>query len=165
MSTQLPLSMPPKPPAIPPDIGYFDGACEPTNPGGTGSYGFIIHDLRKMIVAKDKGLLKARPSMTNNVAEYTAAGMAVKAYKETGRRGPLLLRGDSQLVIEQMCGRWRVANPDAAYVRYHNRLKELLTECTFEVVWEWVPREQNAIADRLSVEALEAVGIRRRERR
>ncbi len=101
--------------------------------------------------------------MTNNVAEYTAAGCAVKAYRELGRQGPLLLHGDSKLVVEQMQGNWRVKG--GAYVRVYRRLRELLSEVDFEVRWAWVPRDRNQVADDLSKQALVDAGVRIAERR
>lgn len=86
------------------DYGYFDGACEPDNPGGTGGWGFVLFAGDGSKLAEEYGVLRSKPTMTNNVAEYTAAGMAVKRYKESGRPGPLLLHGDSKLVVEQMLG-------------------------------------------------------------
>lgn len=37
-------------------------------------------------------------------------------------------------------------------------------ECGFVVHWEWIPREENKVADQLSVKALEEIGITRRKR-
>lgn len=144
-------------------IAYVDGACEPRNPGGTGGWGFVIRDAAGVLLKEGYGRLNARPDMTNNVAEYCAAGAAVKAYKELGRSGPLLVRGDSQLVVKQMSGEWRVKQ--GAYVEIYHRLQRLLTTCDFKVHWEWVPREQNTYADDLSKRALAEIGIRPVERR
>jgi len=144
------------------DIGYFDGACEPCNPGGTVGWGFVLLDADGKVITEGWGRLNARPDRTNNVAEYLAAGKAVKAYKESGRSGPLVLRGDSQLVVKQMLGEW--AARGGAYLPLYNRLTELvLIEIEFEIRWEWIPREENARADALSVRALEEAGIERRQ--
>jgi ribonuclease HI len=138
-------------------IAYFDGAVEPVNPGGTGGWGFVLRSRDGKLLREGHGVLKARPTMTNNFAEYVAAGMAVKTYQETGRSGPLLLRGDSKLVVEQMSGRWRVRS--GCYVPVYERLQALLGRCPFEVRWEWVPRHKNAEADGLSKRGLIDVGV------
>lgn len=145
------------------DYGFFDGACEPRNPGGTGGWGFVLFSASGEKLTESFGLLRAKPSMTNNVAEYIAAGCAVKAYRELGRDGPLLLHGDSQLVVKQMQGQWQVRS--GAYIRVYDRLRSLLTECGFTVQWKWVPREKNQLADDLSKKALVDAGIRIPERR
>ena len=139
------------------DLAYFDGACEPKNPGGTGGWGFVIFDSEGTELASNCGAMRARPEMTNNVAEYAAAGAAIKAYKEMSRPGPLLLHGDSKLVVMQMTGKWQVRQ--GAYVPVYERLVDLVRSCSFEIFWEWVPREQNSIADRLSKKALRHHGI------
>jgi ribonuclease HI len=55
-------------------IGYFDGACMPTNPGGNGGWGYHIDsvDVVTVELAQDSGVLPPGPKMTCNVAEYTA---------------------------------------------------------------------------------------------
>lgn len=138
---------------MPETIGYFDGVCEPANPGGTGAYGFVIGD-----TIEGRGTLPASRNMTNNVAEYRAALEAVNAWKASGGTGTFILRGDSKLVIEQMCGRWAVNG--GAYMA--TRLALLEAVKGLDVRWEWVPREQNARADALSVAALASVGVKPR---
>lgn len=144
--------------AAPDAIAYVDGAVEPVNPGGTAGWGFTIRDYQGVLLQEGYGRMAPKPEMTNNLAEYVAAGMALKAYRELGRPGPLLVRGDSKLVIMQMRGEWQVR--EGSYVKVYHRVKALLDTCLFEVRWEWVPREQNVRADALSKLALEEVGIR-----
>lgn len=91
--------------------------------------------------------------MTNNVAEYAAAGAAIAGYRALQRPGPLLVLGDSQLVIMQMSGQWRIKA--GAYVHVAHRLRALLAECAFAVEWRWIPRAQNAEADALAREGQE----------
>ena len=83
---------------------------------------------------------------TNNVAEYTAA---IRGLEEAERLGAtrVLLRSDSQLLINQLTGRYRVKT--AHLVPLHRRIRELVTR--FErVTFEHVPRERNVEADRLA---------------
>lgn len=148
-------------PEAPDAIAYVDGACEPINPGGTGGWGFTIRDHTGVLLKEGYGRITASPEMTNNFTEYVAAGMAVMAYQELGRAGPLLIRGDSRLVILQMQGQWQVR--EGSYVKVHFRVKGLVSRCAFKVQWEWVPREQNQRADVLSRLALEEMGVVRRK--
>ena len=142
----------------PPDaISYFDGACEPVNPGGTGGWGFIIRDFTGAILKEGHGRIAASPDVTNNVAEYVAAGKALQAYIALNRPGPFLLRGDSKLVVMQMQGAWQARQ--GAYIKVLEKVRALAATCTFEIRWEWVPREQNARADALSKLSLEEIGI------
>lgn len=156
---------PTQPPVVAPPaaVAYVDGACEPVNPGGTGGWGYTIRDAQGTLIKEGYGRMRAGPEMTNNVAEYVAAGMAIKTYAELGLPGPLLVRGDSKLVVMQMRGEWQVRQ--GSYVRVYHRVRALLAKCTFEVRWEWVPREQNTRADELSKQALAEIGIRPTPRR
>ena len=50
--------------------GYFDGCCEPTNPGGTAAYGIVILRNGRPIHYGNK-MFPAGPRTSNNVAEYS----------------------------------------------------------------------------------------------
>ena len=139
---------------------YFDGACEPRNPGGTGAWGFIIYAEDGTEITSGYGTMRARPTMTNNVAEYAAAGAALKAYQGAGIADDLVLRGDSMLVVMQMSGEWAARR--GAYLPVRQRLLDLVAECTFGIAWEWVRRDKNSVADALSVKGLVELGIKRR---
>ena len=88
---------------------------------------------------------------TNNVAEYTAAREGLRRAAELGARR-VHLRSDSQLLIEQLSGRYRVK---AAH------LKPLLAAVRAEIArfedvrLEHVPRERNREADRLANEGVD----------
>jgi len=140
------------------DHAYFDGACEPVNPGGWGGWGFVIYDPTGAKLTDGYGVMRPRPGISNNVAEYAGAGAAVKRYRELGRPGPLVILGDSQLVVMQMRGIWRTRESKLYYPVYE-RLQALLNTCSFHPQWYWVPRDQNATADELSKKGLVENGI------
>src|SRR5262245_37608756 len=48
---------------------------------------------------------------TNNVAEYKALITALEEAKKLGAK-KIIIRGDSELIIKQMLGQYRVKNPD-----------------------------------------------------
>jgi ribonuclease HI len=50
-------------------IAYFDGACEPVNPGGTASYGAVIIEDDETIWECSEVYGQGK-LMSNNVAEY-----------------------------------------------------------------------------------------------
>jgi ribonuclease HI len=83
---------------------------------------------------------------TNNVAEYMALIDAFRQAKKLGAK-KLLVRGDSELIIKQMRGEYRVKNEG---------LKDLYAQATqladeFESVrYEHNLRERNSLADRLA---------------
>jgi ribonuclease HI len=89
---------------------------------------------------------------TNNVAEYRALLLGIERAAALGA-GELELVGDSELVVKQVKGEYKVK--DAGMRELHAQVKEALRG--FE---RWsirhVRREQNAEADRLVNEALDA---------
>ena len=133
-------------------VCYFDGACGPVNPGGTVGWGYTIRDRNGDTIAEDFGSLPPSKDNSNNVAEYLAAAKAVVAYKRLNRPGPLVMKGDSQLVVKQMKGEWSAKQ--GSYMPVYRKLLEVLWTCTFPLEWTWIPREQNTHADALSKRAL-----------
>jgi ribonuclease HI len=63
-----------------------------------------------------------------------------------------MIKGDSQLVIKQMKGEYRVNS--ATSKKYVPEIKRLLAGK--EVSFSWVPREENEVADGLSRVAYES---------
>lgn len=91
-------------------------------------------------------------STTNNVAEYTGAIRALEYLLSRGYRGPVAVFGDSQLIVRQFQGEYRVRAEHL--VPLYERLRSLARE--FErVSFEWVPRELNRRADALSKQGLQ----------
>jgi ribonuclease HI len=90
---------------------------------------------------------------TNNVAEYRALIAALETAREfSARRARIRL--DSQLLVRQLEGRYRVKQP---HLRpYFDRARELLAEYE-EVDIAHVRREENTEADALVNAALDAV--------
>jgi ribonuclease HI len=83
---------------------------------------------------------------TNNVAEYTAAILGLERAAELGA-DEVTLRSDSQLLVNQLTGRYRVRTDHL--VPLHRRLRELARG--FRTVrFEHVPRALNTEADRLA---------------
>ena len=79
-------------------------------------------------------------------AEYTAAIRGLEAAKALGA-DEVLLRSDSQLMINQMTGRYRVKTPHLQPL--HRQVRDLVRAFA-RVEFEHVPRERNAHADRLA---------------
>ena len=86
---------------------FFDGLCQPCNPGGTACFAFIVKNEEGNTIHSEYGLA-ARKS-TNNVAEYTAI---IKALEWLSRHNfenqNIIIRGDSLLVINQIEGNFEV---------------------------------------------------------
>jgi len=133
---------------------YTDGGAR-GNPGPAG-YGVYIEDEDGELLAELKGALG---EATNNVAEYRGLVAALEWAVQQGH-GDVRVRADSQLLIKQMTGEFKVKNPGLQ--RLHDRAS-LLIERLDRVEFEFVPRDLNKQADRLANEAMdEAAGIKRR---
>jgi ribonuclease HI len=127
-------------------IANFDGSCNP-NPGGVCSYGFVIwRDATRLHEGHGPAAPRG-PGATNNVAEYTGCIKALEWVLANGIDEPFVLRGDSELVLKQLKGEYKVKSPLLAPLYW--RARELCGKVR-SLRFEWVPREQNAEADRLA---------------
>lgn len=131
---------------------YCDGLCEP-NPGGLATYGFVIEEQDEASwreIHRAKGIAARGQGATNNVAEYTAAIQALWWLVDEHHMGvSVALYSDSQLLVNQLSGKWRVKSPQIRPL--WSEARELLDRF-LDSRTEWVPREQNELADHLSVE-------------
>lgn len=118
-----------------------DGASR-GNPGPAGAGAQITDDAGVVLAEVAEGLGEA----TNNVAEYTAVILGLQRAHEMGAVD-VLLRSDSQLLINQLTGRYRVRMPHLQPL--HRRVRELATGFR-TIEFEHVPRERNTEADRLA---------------
>jgi ribonuclease HI len=150
---------------------YFDGLCEPQNPGGVMAWGWAMVCPHTGELFTGDGAKPAHHENTNNVAEYYALGFALKALADrfrvaidaSGKLGAapvrsagfdgLVIRGDSKLVVEQVNDRWRVTAPKLTPL--HTRVRELLKEVGRLGPWqlEWIPRGENLLADQKTRDA------------
>lgn len=89
---------------------------------------------------------------TNNVAEYRALIAGLQAARAVGV-SRLVVRSDSELLVRQMTGRYRVR---AAGLKPLHREAAGLVQQFAAVVFEEVPRERNSLADELANAALDA---------
>ena len=136
---------------------YFDGACEPKNPGGKIGAGVYITDGKNIY---ESNLFKeANVNNTNNIAEYMAFIKVLKLM-EVKSDCRIEIYGDSMLVVNQMNNEWQIKH--GAYRPFAIQAKELLSilKQRNEVIISWIPREQNEKADYQSIKAL---GFERRK--
>lgn len=149
---------------------YFDGSCLPVNPGGVVGYGWHISDPadnpnQTGPVLVGSGIaFSGGPSATNNVSEYVAlidalSGFTcrVLALHHPIRPGSLKLTvyGDSQVVINQMKGEWKVKGQNIKPVASVAMMQTTrLREYNVDVEFQWVERESNGLADHLASEPM-----------
>jgi ribonuclease HI len=131
---------------------YADGGSR-GNPGPSGA-GAVVFEGKEVIAEVSLFLGTA----TNNIAEYTAILEGLKAAKKklgasVLKRAHVEVRMDSELVIRQLLGRYKVKHPN---------LKPLFAQVQAEVekhfpniTYTHVPRDKNAYADRLANDAMD----------
>ena len=140
---------------------FFDGCCEPVNPGGTAAYGAVIFRDGQRIWSQSQIFfpMKGRERETsNNVAEYNGFLAILICLEGMGaEQEEIQVYGDSNLVIQQMSGRWRIKQ--GYYVPFALTAKKLIQKFP-RLKLHWIPREENSLADELSKAELKKAGVK-----
>ena len=126
---------------------YIDGGSR-GNPGPAG-YGVRIEDANGEVVDRFSGSVGIA---TNNVAEYRGLLAALEWAVDRGHR-QVHVRSDSELLVRQMKGEYRVKN--AGLQPLHTAARALMGTIG-HVTFEHVRRESNRDADLLANEAMDA---------
>lgn len=130
---------------------YCDGGSR-GNPGPSAS-GFVIYDEEKNLIAEGGEFLGVT---TNNQAEYHSLKDSLEKAVEMGVK-KVLVHMDSQLVVRQILGQYRVKNRDL-WPLYESALDLSKQFEAFSIVH--VPREINKEADAMANKILdEATGV------
>jgi ribonuclease HI len=138
-STPLPFAEPERPTKI--HTAKVDGASR-GNPGPA-SYAVIM---RKPDGGSEFEIGKYVGRVTNNVAEYFGL-IAALDYAATHGIERLRIQSDSELLVRQMQGRYKVKSPDLRPL--HERAQKLARGLAFFAI-EHIPRELNSEADALA---------------
>lgn len=91
---------------------------------------------------------------TNNEAEYTAVLLAITRAVELGGKD-IDLFSDSSLVINQLNWNWKVK--EDRLKEFKNDIVNLIKDNNLKVSFNWIRREENKEADRLSNVAMDQV--------
>lgn len=123
------------------------------NPGPSG-IGVVVRAADGSMV---KGFSKFLGVQTNNFAEYEAVIQALetlkKMYGVKTKHIEIAFRLDSELVTKQLNGEYQIKEPSLfpQYIRVHN----LRVSAFPHVSFTYIPRAENADADRLANEAMD----------
>jgi len=144
---------------------YFDGACEPINPGGTASFGYLVKKDGK-IISQGSGIIGSGEGMTNNVGEYQGLIEGIKALRDLNIKERIAIHGDSSIVCKVVSKEWGWNKKKTKWLPHKDypRLKQLLEEVLkllegIDYKIEWISGEENHEADNLSREPLIKAGI------
>ena len=124
---------------------YTDGAAR-GNPGPAGA-GFVIYKDGRMLESQAQYLGET----TNNQAEYNALILGLARLKEIGA-ARVKVRSDSELMVKQMNGDYRVKNQGLMKLASS---AQKLARGFEKFIIEHIPREQNKEADRMSNRAID----------
>ena len=122
-------------------VAYIDGGAR-GNPGPAG-YGVRIEDEHGSLITEFSGFLGAS---TNNVADYNGLLAALKYAEQHGHRR-VHIKSDSELLVKQMRGEYRVKHPGLRPLYEQARS---ISDNLDRIVFEHVRREHNKDADRLA---------------
>lgn len=124
---------------------YIDGSCRGNGTDkAIGGIGIVSYKDGVKYGALQLRLLE---SVTNNEAEYTSLIYAFGLIR--GLQDRVIIKSDSQLIVNQVNGKWRVKQ---------DHLKGLCKACRegmknfSNITLEWIPRAENAEADKLAQE-------------
>ena len=131
-------------------IANIDGASR-GNPGPE-AYAVVLRDAEGKIVLE---LAKKIGRETNNVAEYYAL-LAALDYAVNQGISALRIRSDSELLVRQMQGRYKVKSPELKPL--HERASKLARQVGYFMI-EHVRRELNRDADALANVALDSGNV------
>ena len=124
---------------------YVDGGSR----GNPGPAGYGVH-----IEQEDGSVVELKASLglaTNNVAEYSGLIAALR-WAAAHAIAKLQVRADSELLVKQMRGEYRVKSPGLQPL--HEQARALARQIG-DVTFEHVRREFNKDADRLANEAMD----------
>lgn len=138
---------------------YFDGACEPKNPGGNMGMGALVL-INEIPVLQYSGFSPVNVLNSNNVAEYMALDKVLEYLLVNGiTKEHVFIYGDSKLVVMQMQGTWKMKG--GLYTMAATECKNKLRMFAPGVVHiQWIPRDKNERADKLSKAAFAKNGVK-----
>lgn len=125
---------------------YVDGAAR-NNPGPAGAGFYLLKDGKPV---EKQGLYLG--NKTNNQAEYLALLLGVYfAQKHMGPADTLIIKADSELMVRQVNGVYKVRNKEL--FRLHASVRAILNALNFKI--QHIARENNKIADKLANEGID----------
>jgi probable phosphoglycerate mutase len=130
-------------------IAYIDGGSR-GNPGPA-AFGVRVEHANGDLIEEFHASIG---NATNNVAEYRGLLAALQYAVDHGHR-ELTVRSDSELLVKQMLGVYRVKHPGLQPLHAQARL---LVARLAKVKFQHVRRELNTHADRLANDAMDAAG-------
>jgi ribonuclease HI len=122
---------------------FFDGACSRE---GAGAGVFFVSPSQETMSLS----YKLEFETTNNVAEYEALVLGLRAAREMGIQ-EVAVFGDAELVVQQIRNAYQAKHPRLR--NYKNEVWDLIDNFFLAFNISFIPREDNAVVDSLAVSA------------
>jgi ribonuclease HI len=122
------------------------------NPGPAGA-GAVVRTPQGAVIKEMKQYLGR---VTNNVAEYQGILLGLQAAVDQYKPARLLIRLDSELLVRQLNGQYKVKSPNLRPL-YQQACRLLAQIAEVEIVH--IPRGQNALADALANQAMDEAAV------
>jgi len=123
-------------------VVYCDGGAR-GNPGPAAS-AFVALENSKVVYKESLFLGKT----TNNVAEYQSVVIALNwLSKQKSQQESIKVVVDSQLVFRQLNGEYKIKKEELKKLAI--KIKRLEKKIKSEIIFDWLPRSKNKIADKL----------------
>lgn len=145
---------------------YFNGTCEPFNPGGTASYGFLIKKNGEKIISESK-IIGSGEEMTINVGIYNGLINGIEAFSKLNiSNEKLIIYTDSDMIYNFVSKKWGWNKNKDKWTPHKNKphLKKLLDKTlsllntkNYELIF--IPVKNNKEAYFLSKKPLIEMGI------
>lgn len=129
-----------------------DCSIEPMNPGGLLAWAFIVK-LDGSLVHQACGTCGRKLNVhdrTNNVGEYYAVLAAMRWLLTVPKKEqrPVIIKSDSELIINQLSGTWNCKDEKLQPLR--ELVMKAKRKYTKMIKFHWIPREKNKEVDALS---------------
>lgn len=126
---------------------FTDGGAR-GNPGPAAVGVVVLIGGQKLVIGKSIG------KATNNIAEYSAVIEALRLVKENSIVSNINFFLDSELVVRQLNGEYRVR--DENLKKLYFEIREFIISYPKTVTFSHIPREKNKEADALVNKALDS---------
>lgn len=145
-----------------PVLDHIQISCDASiknNPGGPASVGVVIRIPGKDVIKFSKIV----PANTNNEAEYDAvySGLEHIAHLHNGINKEIVVYSDSQLVVNQLTGKFKISEENKSLARRASTIHELARELPVPVRIEWLPRNSTPDLAEANYLAQDALGVPR----
>ena len=128
----------------------FDGSIS-KNPGGFAACGYVLK--KNGVVVKEEAYKIGEGPFSNNYAEFYGAYLGLQYVTQLVEpKDKIFIRGDSQLAINVLAGKWKSDSLKLYYPAYEkaDSMTKLLRKMGCYVDFSWIPRKMNQEADELS---------------